>query len=451
MRRTCLAAAMILVLVSLFTVTAEAAVIQVPDPGNGIVSLQDGIDAAVDGDEVVAATGTYNNINFNGKGITVRSEDGPDTTFIKGNVIFLDVVTLASGEGADSVLRGFTIRNGMIGSCIALHGASPIIEENVIEYGSDLDTGSGIKMFSSQAVIRNNVIRNNSVARMGAGGGPIKGGGIYVSSGTPVIENNFILDNIQSCGVGFCMNAYGAGIYVTGGAAHIFGNVLAGNRTAPAASEWGGAIYIESTSGAVVANNTIYGNHAQYETMVPGKHGGGGIYIAADNTSLLVTNNIIQANGTFGVLCASASVDATFQTNSLFGNGTSDYEDCPAGTGDLFVDAELADPVGDDFHLLDTSPLMDAGITPLSFSPPDLDIYGDARLTDGDGSGTVEIDIGAAELPAVIVPGWAVADAANASTVSPDGSANSRWANLLFMAGVPLLFGLMWRRLRRRG
>jgi len=438
-----------LVLAGLFTASARAAVIQVPDPGNGIVSIQDGIDAAVDGDEVVVAPGTYGPVNFGGKAITVRSESGADATFIQGPVPAQDLVVMG-GAPDGNTLRGFTVRTSMLASCVVLSSGPAVVEENVIEQCGDLDTGAGIKAYSSDAIIRNNTIRNNGVSRVGAGGSPIKGGGLYLSGGSPRVFNNFILDNHQSCGLGFCIDASGAGIYVTGGSPILFGNVLAGNATAPAAMEWGGAVYLTGTTGAVVANNTIYGNHASYDDTLPTKHGGGGLFIAGDNSSLLVTNNIVQANATVGVLCASASVDAVFETNSLFGNDTSDYEDCPAGTGDLFVDAQLADPAGDDFHLAETSPLLDAGTDLLSFRPPDLDIYGETRMTDGDGSGTVEIDIGASELPAAPVPGWAAAQPADAAAYGAGSAEGSRRANPLLMAGVPVLFGLLWRGLRRR-
>ena len=49
-------------------------------------TIQDGIDGSVNGDTVIVRDETYyENINFNGKAITLKSENGPSTTIIDGN------------------------------------------------------------------------------------------------------------------------------------------------------------------------------------------------------------------------------------------------------------------------------------------------------------------------------------------------------------------------------
>src|SRR5438128_9050171 len=98
-------------------------------PGNA-PTIQAAINTAIDGDTVLVAPGTYvENINFNGKAITVTSSGGPATTIIDGSgldsVVFFD-----TGEGPRSVLNGFTIQDGAPhgngrGSGVYISSASP--------------------------------------------------------------------------------------------------------------------------------------------------------------------------------------------------------------------------------------------------------------------------------------------------------------------------------------
>ncbi len=87
-------------------------------PGSGtqvdpFCTIQAGIDAAVNGDEVLVAGGTYNEqISFSGKAITVRSSGGAGLTTIDGTGLNGSVVTCIGGESPDTVLDGFTITGG---------------------------------------------------------------------------------------------------------------------------------------------------------------------------------------------------------------------------------------------------------------------------------------------------------------------------------------------------
>jgi len=167
-------------------------------------TIQKGIDAAVDGDAVLVAPGTYyENINFLGKNITVTSEAGPDDTIIDGGRV-TSVVTFWSGEDTNSVLHGFTITNGLVrkkpfpfGGGISIRDSSPTISHcKIVKNGSEW-IGGGMNVEGNQAlpVIENNLISNNI--------GCQRAGGIEVRNGaSPTIRDNIIIDNLSVEGTG---------------------------------------------------------------------------------------------------------------------------------------------------------------------------------------------------------------------------------------------------------
>lgn len=103
-------------------------------------TIQVAIDASINGDTVIIADGTYTgtgnyNIDFGGKAITVRSENGPDNCIIDcQNTAGRRGFYFHSGETNSSIISGLTIKNGKItgnpatGGGILCSGASPKIE-----------------------------------------------------------------------------------------------------------------------------------------------------------------------------------------------------------------------------------------------------------------------------------------------------------------------------------
>jgi predicted outer membrane repeat protein len=189
---------------------------------------------AVDGDSVVVSNGVYHElINFNGKAITVMSEDGDAAgTIIDGGQSSGSVVSFVNSETSESVLQGFTIRNGIayqgggifIGNDPPAIPASPTITSCIITGNQSTNSGGGIYAKYSTLSLSDTAIRNNY---SGAAGGGVylkycngtfiecsvennnanNGGGIYIkeSTGDISIRDSEINQNIVS--------SNGGGIY----------------------------------------------------------------------------------------------------------------------------------------------------------------------------------------------------------------------------------------------
>lgn len=212
--------------------SAFGATIHVPDD---YATIQAGIDAAEDGDTVLlVADGIYSglgnkNVDFQGKAITVQSENGPDYCVIDcendGRGFYFH-----NGESSDSVGDGFTIINGQVtgsfpegcGGGIACFNSSPMITNCTI-IDSWGHYGGGVYCNQSSAIIKNSTISNN---------GADDGAGIrWDSSLSITIENCIISGNSGrfGCGGGI-FSAYGS---------HLIKNcIFSGNN-----AECGGAIY----------------------------------------------------------------------------------------------------------------------------------------------------------------------------------------------------------------
>lgn len=161
-------------------------------------TIQAGINAASNGDTVLVAPGTYKeNINFNGKAITVESSNGAKVTIIDANKLG-PAATFISGELTNSVLKGFTLTNGVgagapyytNGGGVAIAYSSPTITQNTIINNTD-GNGGGIGSSFGSPLITNNIIKNNT-ASLGAG---VFIGGATVASFPAVVSNNTIEAN----------------------------------------------------------------------------------------------------------------------------------------------------------------------------------------------------------------------------------------------------------------
>lgn len=263
-------------------------------------TIQAGIDAATDGDQVVIADGIYSGVgnkdlDFAGRAITVRSaSDNPALCIIDckqdGRGFYFN-----SAETAESVVRGLTIRNGNVydyGGAIYIENASPAII-NCTLTGNVALLGGGALHFSDfdYATVINCTIRNNRSYR---------GGGVWIQDSYANFTNCVIVAN--------------------------------------AAAERGGGMYCDTFYGKLT-NCTIGGNRAA---------SGGGLYCFSGGTTTL-TNCILWGDVPEEIYTSSSTAHATY----------CDVQGGCSGTGNINIDPNFA--FAADAHLLPGSPCVDAG------------------------------------------------------------------------------------------
>jgi len=270
--------------------SAEGAEIAVP---GDYATIQEAIDAASKGDEIIVSQGTfYENIEFKGIDVTLRSGDPTDPAVVEQTIINgtgdTSCIKFKGTESPDCVLSGFTITGGFspdFGGGIRGHGAQATIENNIIQNNycstaGEKDLGFGGGIFNCHGTIRNNTIKANK-ASWGGGlahcHGSIEkntidgnetveydGGGLYYCNGT--IRENGIKNNTAK--------RYGGG--VSGCSAYIVDNVISKNKA-------------QHGAGVQYCHGTIYGNIVEENEAVAS---GGGI----DNSRGRILFNTIQNN-----------------------------------------------------------------------------------------------------------------------------------------------------------
>ncbi|MCE5323012.1 chitobiase/beta-hexosaminidase C-terminal domain-containing protein [bacterium] len=342
-------------------------------------SVITGIASARIGDEVWVAEGTYvvqplalkqEVALYGGFCGNETSRDQRDYnqyfSILDGNMQ-RETVLATYGLTESAVLDGFVVTNG-------------IGEYDV--YGNY--HGAGILCWGSPTITHNYIAGNNGEW----------GGGIYIGpNAAPLIAYNSIVGNSAYVGGGICS--------ASGGAATVTNNYIAYNS-----AYWAGAIYIAACP-STISNNVIAMNTSGAEgagilmedgcttlivnnTIVDNETGegidGGGIY--SDSSSPTIANNII-AFCSSGIYSTNAA--PVLHTNDVYGNTDYDYSVLVSHPSDLNVDPLFRDYLGEDYHLLATSTLINAGTD--ADVPPDWpDMDGQDRINGA------AVDIGADEV-----------------------------------------------------
>jgi subtilisin family serine protease len=172
-------------------------------------TIQAAIDDAWTGDTVWVADGTYAGegnieIDFGGRAITVRSENGPQSCIIdcrsEGRAFFFQ-----GGEGRDAVMEGFTITHGGgggdYGGAIRCVASSPTIRNCILVKNNANSYGGGVcNSYGSSPLIENCTFEENSCSSsrlVGLGGGMAN-----MQNSSPIVQDCTFIGNSASSGGG---------------------------------------------------------------------------------------------------------------------------------------------------------------------------------------------------------------------------------------------------------
>jgi parallel beta-helix repeat protein len=387
-------------------------------------TIQEGIDFSVNGDTVLVAPGTFaEHINFNGRRILLKSEQGPEVTTIAKLADGFDLVTFGLGCDTTSIIDGFTIENSNSSQCINIgqHSGATI-------RGNRIRNSSGLAILSySRAIIANNAISTcaygikciqssysqisgnmlsgcssplqlesctnlnvSSNSLIGNSGGMTlngannsivfnnsltnnEGGMALYGASSKVIGNSMlnnaggiVLSGENSEVTGNWMLNNGGGIVLGGANLNVTGNLLLNNTE---------GIALDVADNSIVRQNTLAMNTAvngaisvagsagvriENNTLVK-NNSLAGIYVYEGSSASIVKQNIVALNTSWGIRVPVIGCCLSATYNDVFGNTTGNYYGVMPGAGSISVDPRFCDFANNDMNLAATSPCLGAG------------------------------------------------------------------------------------------
>jgi predicted outer membrane repeat protein len=377
-----------------------------PPGGNGSAAqpfqaIDEGVQAAIDGDEIVVRDGTYTGpgnkaIAFAGREIVVRSQNGA-----LGCVIDLQDeqrAFLVDNAGPGTRIEGFTIRRGLSGQGGAIHAtfSEPTIRGCVFEGCIGSSAGGALYLSNSGSFVENCVFRDNRTylfdPNMDLGGAIFVGGQLGTPKQTRIRRCLFEANNADDGGaihvsgkspvsISHCTfrsnsaSRWGGAIQdrslgVLGGIVTVDDCLFAGN----VAGEDGGALYARSFQTNYATDLRVHG------CTLSGNSAGstGGALAVESNNQALLTNCVLWGNSaTFGdELALDDNGSTTFGVPKLtvrrcdVAGGQAGVHQVGGvltwGVGNIDVDPQFSDPDGPDNN---PSTFFDNNYNPIAGSP----------------------------------------------------------------------------------
>ena len=390
-------------------------------PGSAVITLLVGTYQISEGELVIEDEGGKVTIEGAGAGMTVIDAGGSSRVFRveDGGELELSGVTIRNGDTGTTNDMGVTSGGGAILTGV---GSTLVVSDSVIEM-SLADGGGGLSN-AGAATLTRTVVRDNTAADAGAGGGIVTGTG---GSSLTLVES-VVRDNV-SMGSGGELG--GGGIQVQSGSVLIVDSTISGNTT----NGFGGGVVAFTGSGqptptVSIVDSTVYDNRAT-GALGGGVHagvavvsltnvtisgnasdvGGGGVSLGLGGAMVSITNTTIAGNSSppgTGAGVHQGSGQATLQNTIVASNLPSDCaggvsssgynldsdDTCNlTGMGDLPGSSAMLGPLGDNGGPTETHALL-SGSAAINGgddgSAPALDQRGELR------NGTS--DIGAYEL-----------------------------------------------------
>ena len=405
-------------------------------------TIQAGVDAAVSGDTVWVsngvyaaggrvASGTWTNRVAIDKPLTVRSANGPETTFIVGAGWRCAYVT----NGA--VLAGFTLTNGATAVAMglfdtnmdhdgggALCESSGVLTNCILADNWASDGGGG----ASGGILNNCTLSGNYSWNLGGGaeGGTLNrcmlsgnradmwGGGAYNST----LNECTLIGNRGASGGGAYDSTLSDCVLTTNWASDSGGGAQGGTltRCVLESNRCAGSVGGGGADSAVLYNSLLAGNQAMPSSSLLDEPRGGGTRNSTLINCTVVNNTAIWGGGVSGGTAINTVIfgnTATNNPNWIDG----EYAACctipaPSGSGNLTNDPLFVAAAAGNYHLQAASPCIEAGDN--SAAPGATDLAGKPRIV------FRRVDLGAYEFPAQT---WYVA------TNGSDAADGTSWAN----------------------